>query len=151
MHYPIRFYIWPRYALEVNGKRIVFPNKPGAALARLFVARGNYVSLKEIIEAVYFDDPEGGPLCADNCIGVFMHKMRKLLSHVGVDIEGWRGEGGFRLAIGDKPVIPEYAIPPPNPKAYRGSYRYVSDEDWWCLNHRKTKDVYRGYKLVNRR
>lgn len=94
-----RMFIWPRYALEVDGKRIVFPGIAGAAIALLYQANGEYVETPDLIDAAYFDDPEGGPLCADECVKVAFCKARRLLSKMSVTLEGRRGRGGYRLIL----------------------------------------------------
>ncbi len=100
-----RMYIWPRYALEVNGKRIVFPPILGAALSRLFVfsirAPGHFMPTADLVDAAYFDDPEGGPLTAEACIRVMFFRVRKLLSRAGVTVDGLKGKynGRFRLTL----------------------------------------------------
>lgn len=92
----VRMYIWPRYALEVDGKRIRLPPKPGAVIALLFAARGGIVSHEELIGAASFDDPEGGPLCADNCLKVGICRVRKLLAGTGAEIINVHNRG-YRL------------------------------------------------------
>lgn len=123
---PVRFYIWPRYAIEFNGKRIVLPPKPGAALARLFSARGHYVSLENMIEAVYFDDPDGGPLTADSCIAVLICRIRKLLAKMDMRVVGGRWAGGYRMIFGDEPLGIDYAEPL---NGHHGPHRYDSKPD----------------------
>ena len=93
-----RMYIYPRYALEIDGKRVRLPSIAGAAIARLFTVEGHFVPTKLLIEAVYYDDPEGGPLCADICVRVMLHRMRKLLAKVDVHLDGCQGTG-FRLRL----------------------------------------------------
>ncbi|MGI9485420.1 MAG: hypothetical protein ACR2RF_05970 [Geminicoccaceae bacterium] len=93
-----RMFIWPRYALEVDGKRVRLPSIAGAAVARLFIVQGHFVPTQLLIDAVYYDDPEGGPLTANNCIRVMLHRMRKLLAKVDVQLDGCQGTG-FRLRL----------------------------------------------------
>lgn len=121
-----RFYIWPRYALEIRGRRVVFPPRVGAMLARLYMARGHDVSREELIEAVYFDDPEGGPLCADECLKVFAFRVRKILAKVGVRLIGWRCEGGYRLILGGDPYGLDYVE---KPVGHAGPYRFLSQHE----------------------
>lgn len=92
---PIRFYIWPRYVLKANGKRVRFTraSKFALALALLVKANGGVVSHEELIEAAYFGDPEGGPLCANGCMKVAMHKMRKILAKIDLDLMNVFGRG----------------------------------------------------------
>lgn len=101
MSSPARMYIWPHYVLEANGKRVTLPPKAGAALARLFAARGGYVPTKDMINAVYGDCEDGGPLTADNCIRVTMHRSRRLLKKFGLAVECKRGREtrGYQLIV----------------------------------------------------
>lgn len=122
---PPRFYIWPRYALEVDGKRLAFPDRPGAALARLFSAKGHFVSREDMIEAVYSDDEDGGPLCADECIKVTICRVRKLLAKLNVRIVGWRGESGYRMVFGNDPYGADYIEPL---VGHHGPYTYKTTE-----------------------
>lgn len=95
-----RMWIWPRYVIEVNGKRVRLPNKSGAAIARLFQSAGSWVSMSQLIDACYFDDPEGGPVTADNCVRVRVFKMRRLLGKLGIRIDGKQGcPIGYRLIL----------------------------------------------------
>lgn len=100
-----RMWIWPRYAIEVDGKRVVIPKTAGAAISRLFCYAqrypGHFISTEEMIEAAYFDDPEGGPVWADGCVKVAFHKARQILRRIGVDVQGDRGRGhsGYRLIL----------------------------------------------------
>ncbi|MGI9410259.1 MAG: hypothetical protein ACR2OV_09315 [Hyphomicrobiaceae bacterium] len=93
-----RMYIWPRYAIEVDGQRVRLSNRIGAAIARLFTDAGQYVATEELVDCVYYDDPEGGPLTADNCIAVNMVRVNQLLLSLPAYVEGcpWKGR---RLVI----------------------------------------------------
>lgn len=96
-----RMYIWPRYALEIDGRHIRFSPLSGLAFARLFNANGGYVSTSELIDAAYFHDPEGGPLCANICIKVAVNRVRKLIAGTGLTIESRTGPNnlGYRLRL----------------------------------------------------
>lgn len=95
MDHPIRFYIWPRYVLKANGKRARFMknSKFALALALLVKANGGIVPHEELIEAAYYGDLEGGPLYADGCMKVAMHKMRKILAQLDLDLVNEFGRG----------------------------------------------------------
>ena len=56
------------------------------------------VSMDQIIEAVYFDDPQGGPLTARNVMGVCISRLRKKLAPTSYRIET-DGHVGFSLNI----------------------------------------------------
>jgi DNA-binding response OmpR family regulator len=51
-------------------------------------ARGRYLSLDELAQIVYLDDPEGGPETASRSIYVQINKLRKKFNHWGARIEG---------------------------------------------------------------
>lgn len=103
-----RMYIWPRYVLEVDGKRFRFPDKPGAALARLFRNCGTYVPVAEMIDAAWYDDPDGGPLCIRNCLAVNMCKVNRILASAPAYVEGSKGSysRGYRLVIPQAKAAP---------------------------------------------
>lgn len=100
-----RMFVWPRYVLEVDGRRVTLPPTAGAAVSRLFWhaqrAPGHFIQTDSLVEAAYFDDEDGGPLTATCCIRVSIHRVREILRRLGVEIEGYRGRGhsGYRLHL----------------------------------------------------
>lgn len=59
------------------------------------LAEGRFVSIEEIVAALYEHRADGGPLTADNCARGLLHKVRGKLAAHGVPIEnklrsGWR-------------------------------------------------------------
>lgn len=98
MSSPIRFYIWPRYVLKANGRRVRFKNssKFAIVLALLVAAKGAVVPHEDLIGAAYFGDLDGGPLWAESCLKVAMCKMRRILNHLDLEILNDWGRG-YRL------------------------------------------------------
>lgn len=90
-------WVWPHYVIEIDGKRFRLPHRTGAAVARLFTARG-YVERDDLIEAVYFGDPDGGPLWADGCLQGFLYRVNAMLAPTAAQIECGYGRG-YRLHL----------------------------------------------------
>jgi DNA-binding winged helix-turn-helix (wHTH) protein len=55
------------------------------------------VSIKRLLEAVYGDDSDGGPLFANTCIHVAIHHLRTPLRTIGVAIVA--AFGAYRLEL----------------------------------------------------
>lgn len=76
----------------------------GPQSSRLFrlLARNlnRYMAVRAIVDAVYFDDPNGGPACANNNIRVMICTHRHKLTALGLRIESQNGSGsGYRMVI----------------------------------------------------
>lgn len=64
----------------------------------VFVNRfGRPVYTEEIVEALYFDDPNGGAETAASVINVRLFELRRRILPLGFSIEGKRGKQGRRL------------------------------------------------------
>jgi DNA-binding response OmpR family regulator len=66
---------------------------------------GRYVEADQIAYLLYADDPNGGPLYANEVIGVTVTRLRRKLQPFGLTIDGMMGRGssGRRLIwIADK-------------------------------------------------
>ena len=59
----------------------------------LIEAYPSRISLEHIIDALYVDDPNGGPLWARKNAHVMVHRLRKKLAEVGWSIPKVRGTG----------------------------------------------------------
>lgn len=130
-----RMYIWPRYALEVDGTRAEFSDTAGPMVARLFRSLGCFVRTDELIEAAYGDDPEGGPLAAHNCVSHIIGRANVRLRRIGAEITSQRGLSARRLVIGDAPepfvfTVQDLVQMPPPPTASRGAWRYLAETAW---------------------
>lgn len=99
----VRMYIWPRYVLKANGRRIRFTKscKFALALARLVAADGGMVTHKELIEAAYYGDEDGGADYAVQCLRVAVMRFRRVLRKVDLDIENVF-DRGYRLVTREK-------------------------------------------------
>lgn len=67
---------------------------------------GEWVPTERVLEVVYADDPDGGPLTAGNSIRVMCAQLRGKLAHVGLRVEGKVGAGctGRRIVWSDHPL-----------------------------------------------
>lgn len=55
---------------------------------------GQWVHIDQIVDALYSDDPTGGPLTARNVIAQRLTQLRPLLRAAGVAVEArWGGRG----------------------------------------------------------
>lgn len=57
-------------------------------MAHLLKNKGKVVSTKELVEAVYGDDPDGGPLTAEHTIRIAVFKLRKKAAQI-YSIQGY--------------------------------------------------------------
>lgn len=79
----------------------------GGAVSQSLVRRlarrpGHWVSTRELVEACYAHDPDGGPLSAAASIHITIMKLRPKLNCFGWTIEGSAGKRahlGFRLVL----------------------------------------------------
>ena len=63
---------------------------------------GQWHDTSEIVDRLYGDREDGGPLMAQTVVGQFVHRLRR----AGVDIEGRLGaRGGYRLRPSTPPVL----------------------------------------------
>lgn len=79
----------------VNGREKVKlqPQEAGVLLAVMFAPPVKY---REIIEALWGDDEDGGPLCAENAVRVYVWKLNKKLRPLGWQVRG-RHTVGYKL------------------------------------------------------
>jgi hypothetical protein len=65
------------------------PHKRCQLQAALALGRGGIVGYGEIVEFLYGDDPDGGPLWPAHVVGVYVYELRR----AGARIENhpWRG------------------------------------------------------------
>ena len=130
-----RMYIWPRYALEVDGRCAQFTDLEGRIVARLYRSLGHFVRTDELIEAAYGDNPDGGPLSVNNSISHLTRHANSRLRSIGAEITSQHGLTGRRLIIGKRTRAfvfrPEDLWRMPAPQtASRGAWRYLSETDW---------------------
>lgn len=78
--------------------RVTLTGRVMRVAAILFCA-GWRVSTLELVEAIYGDQPEGGPLDAKGAAGQFILRCRRALSCLGVDIVHGYGQVGYTLAF----------------------------------------------------
>lgn len=67
-------------------------NPPGRVAIRiiseLVASFGQWVPIRRLVNAAYFDRPDGGPLTANETVLVIISQQRKRLSSLGLKIEG---------------------------------------------------------------
>jgi len=75
------------------------PDHFGGVTARMLaaLADGRLRTGRELVELVYADCPDGGPLSGESCIAVMASKARPKLAALGWDLRGYRRLGGYRL------------------------------------------------------
>ncbi|MGI9489293.1 MAG: helix-turn-helix domain-containing protein [Geminicoccaceae bacterium] len=81
-----------KYDLEAGGKLIPLRPSEAVLMSRLMGAKG-FVTMNDLIDALYGMEPDGGPLTADECVRVNMSRIRRKLGGTGVRIVGrsWHG------------------------------------------------------------
>ena len=82
----------------VSGKfeRGIQPQEAGVLVAMIFAKAA--VKCADLIDALWGDDPEGGPLHAEKAVHVYVCRLNKTLRAFGREIKGQRGrDGGYRL------------------------------------------------------
>lgn len=102
-----RLYIWPRdsryrrhpecaprYTLEWADKKISLSPDLGTMIGNL--AKGAIVSTNDLIDSVYGDREDGGPLCANKSIHTKICHLRKKLANTPFRIIT-NGTSGYRL------------------------------------------------------
>lgn len=60
---------------------------------------GKFISGRQIADVIYADDPDGGPVNAENVISVPMPSFREKLRKHGLDIDTKLGRGGGRRMV----------------------------------------------------
>ena len=99
-----RMWVWPEYTLEVDGRKAFLTKLEGSIVARLFRTVGQYVSTEDLIDAAYFDDVDGGPLCAANTISVTCCRINRKLKRIGASLDRKRARSQRRLIV---PGVPD--------------------------------------------
>lgn len=66
------------------------------ALEALVSGRNRFLAANSLIDQIYADDPNGGPLDSQACLRSVIHKLRPKLRKTGWDIE-LRWGVGYRL------------------------------------------------------
>lgn len=68
-------------------KPIYLPRGPARVLAALIAAKGRPVSTQALIEHMYWDHPDSGPLHADKVVHQAIHKIRKQLKDTDIVVK----------------------------------------------------------------
>lgn len=138
-----RMYLWPAYRLEVDAASVTFGKSMGRIVARLYRSAGQFVSTATLIEALYGDDEDGGPLNPSGVIAVHVCRANHEIEPLGVHIVGHRGCGvrcmvlpgmkkpliyGERELFGHTPTDPRRFIAPKTPEVESWSVGNFLDE-----------------------
>jgi DNA-binding response OmpR family regulator len=83
------------YDLQV-GERLIPLSPAQSALVSRLIGAGGFVPMRALIDVLYGDDPEGGPLTADLCVRVNVTRIRRKLRGTGVRLHGLQWHG-YRL------------------------------------------------------
>lgn len=79
-----RLYIWPRYILECDGRKISLTPLQGCILSRL--AFSPSATNDDLTDSLYGHRADGGAMDPDNIIKVTIHRLRKKLSGTSLEI-----------------------------------------------------------------
>ena len=91
----------PDHVLWDGGEYRWSARRSQAAIMWLLAARrGAIVSFPEIVDWIYADDPDGGPLDVRNCVDIAIVRLRRALREAGAPIEIHTHWGrGYELII----------------------------------------------------
>ena len=81
-----RFYIWPRYRLEVGGRTAHLSPSQAEVLLLLLSASGRLFSALEIGETLYSQREDGGPEFAQNHVRKQIHDLVRRCRDAGIDL-----------------------------------------------------------------
>lgn len=97
-HCPCCGQVWPADRSKAHAERVLASLTFAGPVQTRIIEHltknfGSWVHRKRLIDAVYHDDPDGGPDDANNCIAVTVNRIRHLIKPLGLVIDGeaWRG------------------------------------------------------------
>lgn len=61
------------------------------------LTEGHYVGIKELTEAFYANDPDGGALWAEQCIRKYICDLRAKMANYGITVHNHYGHGYYIL------------------------------------------------------
>lgn len=70
-----------------SGKSVRLTEQQGVIMSQLLGRYGRPVFRDDLLEALWGDDPEGGPLCPVNVIKVQMNRLRHVCRALGIDFD----------------------------------------------------------------
>jgi hypothetical protein len=84
--------VTPKGRLQAFAARRQSAPLTGGVLRVLMAAR-TPIPLRDLVSAVYANDPSGGPDSADQCVRIAIHRLRPQLRDIGWTIQrhGWSG------------------------------------------------------------
>ncbi len=92
-----RFWIWPQYRLEFEGRGVTLTPTLGEVMALFLANPGKRLCRADMVEARYEHLEDGGPLCADDIQRRHILLLRRRLTEHGINvlIESKRGRRQF--------------------------------------------------------
>lgn len=85
-----------RPILVLDPNAMTIQRRQKQVLEMLLRSPGRFVAKSRIIDAIYGDDPDGGPDDAEGSVQAHISKLRRLLKPLGYSIESARFDG-YRL------------------------------------------------------
>lgn len=82
-----------RRMLARNGAVLLAGAKRFRMLATIAVAAGEWIARLRVVEAIWGDDPDGGPVDPSNSIYKWLWRSRQALRRLGLAIETHRYDG----------------------------------------------------------
>lgn len=70
-----------------SGRAIRLTDQQGVIMSQLMGRYGRPVFRKELLDALWGDDPDGGPLCPANVIKVQMNRLRHVCRAIGLNFD----------------------------------------------------------------
>lgn len=92
-----RLWIWPKYRLEYEGRRVELPESEGELLMILLANPGKRLTRAELVEARYSHREDGGPMTAADLQRTYVSYLRRRFRKhsINLHIDGFVGLGGF--------------------------------------------------------
>ena len=81
------------FNVAIDGQEVRLPRRLGQVLDKLNEAYPKGVRRRDLADALYGDDPDGGPLDLDNCLESFVCRVRKAIAPAGFAIKANRHVG----------------------------------------------------------
>lgn len=82
-----RFYIWPRYVLEIGGRVACLSPSQAEVFLLLLSAPGRLFSAMEIGDTLYSERENGGPEFAQNHVRKQVHDLVRRCRDAGIDLK----------------------------------------------------------------
>lgn len=89
-----------RHVVSWDGRTVALKRTEARLLGAMVDAYGRVVRREALVDAVWGDDPDGGPMSAMNGISVLVHSLRRRLAGAGFPgaVRTWP-RSGYELVI----------------------------------------------------